>query len=142
MEGKNLVFRKDALDRLSTPEQLTDYLRVTRQRAWVLLAAIAVLMAGLIVWLFAGKLDVTVEGKAFVRDGRAEVVISDNLVYEIQVGQKIQTPDNKEFTITEMYYDNFGRAVGVGETSAPDSVFDVRIVVDRKSPIDLLFGER
>ena len=36
------VFRKQTLDRISSPEQLTDYLRVTNPGIWVVLAAVII----------------------------------------------------------------------------------------------------
>ena len=49
MEKKS-VFREKSLDRIQSPEQLNDYLRVTNPTVWVLLAAVIVLLAGMLVW--------------------------------------------------------------------------------------------
>ena len=38
-ENQSTVFRKKTLDRISSPEQLTDYLRVTNPGIWVALVA-------------------------------------------------------------------------------------------------------
>lgn len=48
MEGSSL-FRQSSMDRIRSPEQLNDYLRVTHPGVWVLLAAVAVLLAGLLI---------------------------------------------------------------------------------------------
>ena len=45
------LFRKETLDRISSPEQLTDYLRVTNPGIWVVLAAVILLLAGILVSL-------------------------------------------------------------------------------------------
>ena len=47
MEGSSL-FRKKSIDRIQSPEQLNDYLRVANPAVWVLLAAILLLLAGAI----------------------------------------------------------------------------------------------
>ncbi len=43
------LFRKKSLDRISSPEDLHDYMRVTSPRLWMLLGTIAALLVGLIV---------------------------------------------------------------------------------------------
>ena len=43
------IFRKKALDRISSPENLTDYLRVANPGIWVVLAAVILLLAGVII---------------------------------------------------------------------------------------------
>ena len=42
---KNDLFRKSSIDRISSPEQLNDYIRVTNPSIWVILAAIIILLA-------------------------------------------------------------------------------------------------
>ena len=44
--------------RISSPEQVDDYIRVTTPGMWLLGAAILVLLVALIIWGFAGKLKV------------------------------------------------------------------------------------
>lgn len=39
-EQKEKIFRKESLERISSPEQLTDYLRVTNPGIWIILASI------------------------------------------------------------------------------------------------------
>ena len=44
------LFRRKSLDRISSPEELHDYMRVTSPRLWMLLTAIVVLLAGFTVY--------------------------------------------------------------------------------------------
>lgn len=43
------VFRKKSVDRVSSPEQLNEYIRVSNPGVWMILAAIIVLLVGAIV---------------------------------------------------------------------------------------------
>jgi cytochrome c oxidase subunit IV len=52
------LFRKNAMDKVSSPEELGDYIRVTGPGVWALLLALALLLAGLTVWGFFGSVDV------------------------------------------------------------------------------------
>ena len=41
------IFRKKSLDRISSPEQLNDYLRVANPGIWMSLAAVIILISGM-----------------------------------------------------------------------------------------------
>ena len=44
------IFRKKSLDRISSPEQLNDYIRMANPGIWMILAAVIILLAGVCVW--------------------------------------------------------------------------------------------
>ena len=50
MEGRETIFRQKTIDRISSPEQMTDYLRVTNPGIWVILVAVILLLAGVFAW--------------------------------------------------------------------------------------------
>lgn len=52
------IFRKKSIERVSTPEQLNDYIRVTTPSVWVVLAAMTVLLIGMLVWGVFGSVDI------------------------------------------------------------------------------------
>ena len=52
--------RKNA--RISSPEQVDDYIRVTTPGMWLLVMAILVLLAALIIWGFTAKLEMETTG--------------------------------------------------------------------------------
>ncbi|MDB6036611.1 MAG: rane-fusion protein [Verrucomicrobiales bacterium] len=65
------IFRKAALDRLTSPEQLDDIMRVTPPSAWMALVAVSVLILAAIVWSIFGRLPTTVHGDGIlIRGGR------------------------------------------------------------------------
>ena len=43
------IFRKKNIDRISSPEALNDYLRVTTPMVWLILAAVILLLVGFLV---------------------------------------------------------------------------------------------
>ena len=51
------IFRKTSLDRISSPEQLNDYIRVTNPGVWMILCAVILLLVGICVWSVYGQLD-------------------------------------------------------------------------------------
>lgn len=55
---RNELFRKKSIERVSTPEQLNDYIRVTTPSVWAVLIATVVLMLGVLVWGVFGRIDI------------------------------------------------------------------------------------
>ena len=68
------IFRQKSIDRVSSPEQLNDYIRVTTPSVWLVLVAIILLLAGMVAWSVFG----TVEAKAV--DGSTEEIHPITLV--------------------------------------------------------------
>ena len=56
------LFRKASIDRVNSPEQLNEYIRVARPGVWLILAVVVVLLIGVIIWGVFGTVqtDVTV----------------------------------------------------------------------------------
>ena len=53
----NSIFRKKSIERISSPEQLGDYIRVSNPSVWIILGAIIVLLIGSCVWGIFGTID-------------------------------------------------------------------------------------
>jgi hypothetical protein len=55
---RNGIFRKYALEQVKSPENLSDYIRVTTPSAWLLIAAAAAILAGFAIWGFFGSIEI------------------------------------------------------------------------------------
>ena len=64
---ENQLFREKSLNRISSPEELHDYMRVTSPKLWMILGAIAVLLVGFIVYASTAKMENTVPIKVDVQ---------------------------------------------------------------------------
>ena len=58
---ENKIFRKSALDKISSPEELNEYMKVAGPGVWVIMAALMVTFAAFFVWGFLGSIPETVE---------------------------------------------------------------------------------
>ncbi len=58
---KKLIFREKSIERVSSPEQLDDYIRVTTPSVWLILFATIILIIGALVWGIFGKIEVKTE---------------------------------------------------------------------------------
>lgn len=63
------LFRKKSLERISSPEQLNAYIRVSTPSVWILLTAVVVLLTGVCVWGIWGRLDTVMPAVAVCREG-------------------------------------------------------------------------
>jgi HlyD family secretion protein len=76
MLASKRLFREEALERLSSPEQLDQQLQVTSARGWIALTAIWALLAAIILWSFLGEVHTKEEGQGILvtRQGLSLVV--------------------------------------------------------------------
>ena len=54
----NGIFREKSIKRVSGPENLNDYIRVTTPSVWIVLIALVVLLAGMLAWSIFGTVTV------------------------------------------------------------------------------------
>jgi len=72
------IFRKVALDRLSSPEQLDQVMQVTRPQGWVALASIGLLLVTAVGWGMVGTLAEQVGGRGIlVKSGGILEVVTE-----------------------------------------------------------------
>lgn len=57
-ESNNGIFREKSIDRVTGPESLNDYMRVTSPSVWIALLALVVLLVGLLAWSVFGRIEV------------------------------------------------------------------------------------
>lgn len=108
------IFRKASLDRVSNPEQLNDYIRVTNPGVWIIMCAVIVLLAGVCVWGVFGRMDTTLtvgavtehnETLCYVKDSDVKALESGMTVWigdeEYQISHIIQQPIQVDDTFAE-----------------------------------------
>lgn len=104
------VFRKKSLDRVSSPEQLNEYIRVSNPGVWMILAAIVILLVGVCVWGVLGRLETTLSVAAVSADGKTVLYVPEDSIDQVAEGMTVRVGD-KEYTVTAI-------------TSAPVAVDD------------------
>lgn len=67
------LFRKSALERLSSPEKLDVMMQVTSPMGWITLAGVGVLLVFAVIWSVAGSIAIKVDGQGILIRG-AEVL--------------------------------------------------------------------
>lgn len=98
------LFRKKSMERVTSPEQLNDYIRVSDPGVWMLLAAIIILLAGVCVWGIFGHLDTKTETAGVCENGTLVCYIKKEDMDGVQAGTLISVEGN-ECTVKEVSAD-------------------------------------
>ena len=138
-EHEQTVFRQKTIDRISSPEQLSDYLCVTNPGIWVILAAVVLLLAGLIGWAMIETLETTAAVKVIVEEHTAQVLPLG--AETMKDGMPLRVA-GQEFFIASIGVDDYDRSFGVAEVTLPNGVYDGDVVVEQTRPIDFLMESR
>ena len=80
------LFRQQALDKLSSPDQLDQTMRVADPKRWIALAAIGALLLGALVWAFVGRIDTRTQATCVLvpRGGTYKIVTTTaGTVYDV-----------------------------------------------------------
>ena len=94
------IFRQRNLEKVSSPEQMNDYIRVSSPGVWMVLAAVIVLLAGVCVWGVFGHLDTAVQTGGVCTDGRLTVFVGEEDHDKIRENAVISV-DGVEYAVAE-----------------------------------------
>lgn len=134
------VFRSKAMDRLSSPEQINDYLRVTKPSVWVALGAIILLLAGALIWSSTVSINSYVEGTAYVDDEIMTVTFSDNdYAKNVQVGMSVDVGASRS-TVISVGTRADGTLFAHAETELADGAYPARVCFRQTQVLKLLFN--
>lgn len=155
----NSIFREKSLERVSSPEQLNEYIRVTNPGIWLTISAVIILLAGFIVWGVVGSLETKLDTVAVSEDGTTACYVKEAEIEDVARGDVVRL-GNKDYTVKEIadepiaVDDSFTEyALRVGEFSKgewvypltlsdtlPDGVYEASIVTEQVSPVSFLFN--
>ena len=137
-EQKNKIFNQQALDRINSPEQLHDYMKVTNPGIWIILAAVILLLGGMFAWASVGKLETTANAMAVIENGTATVMLTEAATSQITSEMSVRI-ESQDFRISTVKYDEYGRAVAYAPAALADGNYDAKIVIETISPLKFLF---
>ena len=134
------LFREKSMERISSPEQLNDYLRVTSPAVWAVLAAVILLLVCLFAWSAVTAVESFAAGSAEARDGVLTITFDDPSKAEhVRAGMEVKvgaltTP------ILSVGEDEDGALFAVAELNLPDGKYQAKVGYDRMQIIDLLMN--
>ena len=135
------LFRKKSVDRISSPEQLNDYLRVTSPAVWIILVAVVLLLAGLLIWSSTAVIESYVEGSAEVKDGLMTIRFTNqNFAKNIEKGMTVTTGEH-ECTVATAGRDSNGLIIATAHTDLANGFYNVRVSYKYTQVLSLLFDK-
>lgn len=155
----NELFRKKSLDRISSPEQMNDYIRVTNPGVWMVLGTIIALLAGVIIWAAAGRLETVVPVAVVAGDSGTFCYVPEAYAGSVAAGMPVRIgkeeyalgePEPKPVAV-DGSFDAYtlhigGLTVGQWVYKTPvdadlaDGAYEAGIVEDSVSPISFLLN--
>ena len=123
--AESSLFRKSSVDRIQSPEQLNDYLRVTNPAVWGMLAAVIILLAGLLLWAALTYIGSYADGTAQVENGVMTVRFED------------PAQGKNVFSVGQ---DSYGGYFALADTTLSDGSYDARVSYKQTQIIRLLFN--
>ena len=152
------IFREKSIDRVSSPEQIDDYVKISNPGIWIIVIAAAFLIFGMAIWGIFGKVDKTVNGVAYAECGNVLIYVEENIADEIKPGSEVRVGEEK-LVMRKKYGDPVRADESYGEYffhlggfmpgdwlytmstdgTLPDGIYEAVIVMESKSPIVSLF---
>ena len=139
------LFRKQNVERISSPEQLQDYMRVTNPGIWMVLAAVIALLAGLLAASALVKVETTVNARGEIAQAGGEIVMT----LTPQAGQAVREDmpvrlAGQDGRVAYVYESGGATVVKAsldpGADALPEGVYDAQIVTETLSPISFLLN--
>ena len=130
-------------------KNLGDYIRIVKPSVWIVIAAAVLLIGGLIVWGFFGKIYFTMDVDMAYVDGRGEVAITDlKTIYDagtdtndlqVIIDKQFYNLEDFEASFIEDYDTIVATAYVADYVMSEDTINTVQLVYKQASPISLLF---
>lgn len=152
------LFRKSSIDRVNSPEQLNEYIRVANPGVWLILAAVVALLVGVVIWGVFGTIETTIETGVVVDGGTATCYVSaedasrletgmsvsvENVVGNIKSVSSVPVQIDDSFSDYILYLTGFAKgdfcyAVEIELPGMADGVYIATITVDSIHPISFV----
>jgi hypothetical protein len=108
-DEKPSLFRQEALDKISSPEQLDQLLQVVSLKDWLPLASLGFVVAIALVWSIFGKIPLTAEAKGLLLQSPTDPNQLISVSYfPIEDGRQIQAGDRMLITPVTANFQEFG----------------------------------
>ena len=89
--------------KVNSPEQLNQYIRLSNPGVWILLLAIVVLLVGVCIWGYFGKIDTKITTVAISSDYNSYVYIKETDLEKVKNGMNVEIVNNEnKYEIVEI----------------------------------------
>ena len=132
------VFREKSLDKVKSPDNLNEYIRVANPGIWILLVSILILLVGFCIWGIFGQVQTLITVDALCEDGIVTCRLSDSEAENISPGMKVFLNGQTGY-VSEIH-------LQLGESSCtaampgavPDGLYSAQIELESIRPVAFL----
>lgn len=132
------LFRKKSIDKISSPEKLDDYLKISTPSLWLVMFAVIALLVGILVWSSVAKLETKINAVASITNKTGEIILTGSDADKVKSEMKVYV-GNIESNVEYVQYDDLGRAIAFCDVDLPDGNYKVEIITETIHPITFLF---
>ena len=160
MDSKETIFRQKSIDRVSSPEQLDKYLKVSSPSLWVFLIGIIIVLIGTIVWCVYGRLNTYATVGCAVENSTAYCYVREEDSVNLEEGAIVKvTSKDVEITVDSIdlagvnipdSYAYLQHLVGVtssdyvniliGKTDLANGYYPAKVAVESLSPLKFILN--
>lgn len=156
---KSSIFSKDAVDKMTSPEEMDRYLVVTHPGVWIVLSALIVILIGFFCWAALGHLETKATVAVSAANGEAVCFVHQDWVEKIVSTGTIRIA-GEEYALSDVGFapqiisektDPNLRLAGSLEVNTivvplqveatlPDGVYQGEVVIDSVKPISFILN--
>lgn len=159
-EKNSGVFRAKSMERVFSPDQLNDYIRVYNPSVWVIILAVTILLVSALVWSAYGQLPTTIARTGQADGGVLTLYCPD--AAEIQPGQtvtagqytgtvtavsaspfsyaEVRAMEKDDYTVHLLDVGDWNFQVKAAFTDLPDGTWEATIITGQVHPITFIFN--
>ena len=82
-------------ERINSPEQLNEYIRVTTPGTWLILGSILVFFEGFFIWIFTGSLEVSSSSYVYSHGGKSVAFLPAGTASKLKAGMTVRLPETE-----------------------------------------------
>lgn len=137
----NNLFREKSLKRISSPEELDRYIRVSNPSTWIVLTAILILLAGFCVWAIGGELKTVQHIDGNVKNGQLVAVLSDENSDRVRAQMPVCLDGVEVGTVSDISITSDGKKmVQIDTKNLADGKYLLDIIIEDINPMYFIFG--
>lgn len=128
------------MERLASPEQLNDYLRVTNPSTWIVMSSVIILLVSLILWSSFAVIESYVSGTGKAENGVLSITFEDQKAAGIvEEGMTVSVGEVRT-VVTSVGRDKHGQIIAAANAGVPDGIYDVKVGYRQTKIIQLLIN--
>lgn len=126
------IYREKSLKRISSPEELDRYVKISNPGTWIVLSIVLVLLVSILLWGFFGNLTTTKTVDVIIENGQSEIIMSQEELVDILPGMKVQYDHKTVGSVSSV--DKDGNIV-LSNLDFENGIYQMEIIVEEIKPI-------